>query len=209
MPWRAWANTHISPTAPMPRSASAQAATAAGREILEEGTKLSVYWPGSDEWFATCILGHRATIEEGVLVFKHRCEYPGGFIEHDLGEVDFELLERPSDMDEIDQENLEAAQLNALDEGLRYDRRTRSSLLRALPFYSKTFVFYPDHSAACLLIFLTANVCGWHAHSESAKPPVVTITGSDKRKRGVLGALHLGGSRRGRKDVALVSEQRA
>ena len=69
----------------------AQAAEAAGRDILEVGTELSVYWPGSDEWFTTCVLGHRASLEGKRLKFKHRCEYPGGFIEHDLHEV----LQRP------------------------------------------------------------------------------------------------------------------
>lgn len=53
-----------------------------------------VYWEGCDEWFDTKVLGHRAVLIDGKLNFKHMCEYDGGYMEHDLGVCDFEVLER-------------------------------------------------------------------------------------------------------------------
>ena len=74
------------------------AAAAAQRVLLKEGTRLSVYWPGSEEWFETRVLGHRATVdpESGLLTFKHQCLYEGGNIEHDLGKTEYELVEPQS-----------------------------------------------------------------------------------------------------------------
>ena len=91
-----------------------QAATAAGREILEVGTALSVYWPGSDAWFTTRILGHYATLEKGRLKFKHRCEYSGGSVEHDLGQVEFERLDDQQRQEQAALEQLENADVNSL-----------------------------------------------------------------------------------------------
>jgi hypothetical protein len=63
-------------------------------ERLRAGTKLSVYWEGSDEYFDCKILDWRVAMDdEKNLVYTHRCLYPGGVIEHDLSVIDFTLAE--------------------------------------------------------------------------------------------------------------------
>lgn len=79
------------------------AAAAADRDILPVDTKLRVYWSGQDEWFETKVLGHRAQVindqvingekVHGFLNFKHQCEYDGGFIEHDLANEEYEVID--------------------------------------------------------------------------------------------------------------------
>lgn len=78
------------------------AAAAANREIVPVGSTLTVYWEGSDEWFDTRVLSHRAQLIDGQLFFKHQCEYDGGAIEHDLGLTDFHVMERAIDRIHID-----------------------------------------------------------------------------------------------------------
>ena len=57
--------------APVYGRAAQIAATAAGRDLIPTGTTLQVYWAGSDTWFDTQVLGHRAQLIEGQLCFKH------------------------------------------------------------------------------------------------------------------------------------------
>ena len=88
--------------APVTGRAAVVAAAAADREILPVGTTLRVYWAGSDEWYETRVLGHRAQLVngqlldgqllDGFLTFKHQCDYDGGAIEHDLGQQDYEVI---------------------------------------------------------------------------------------------------------------------
>ena len=88
--------------APVYGRAVVVAAAAANREIVPVGSTLTVYWEGSDEWFDTRVLGHRAQLIDGQLFFKHQCEYDGGAIEHDLGITDFHVMERAIDRIHID-----------------------------------------------------------------------------------------------------------
>jgi hypothetical protein len=88
--------------APVFGRAAVVAAAAAGRDILPVGTTLRVYWEGNDEWFETKILGHRAQLSngqvvdgevlDGFLTFKHLCAYDGGELEHDLGQMEYEII---------------------------------------------------------------------------------------------------------------------
>ena len=88
--------------APVTGRAAVIAAAAAGRKILPVGTSLRVYWAGSDEWYDTKVLGHRAQLVneqlldgqliDGFLTFKHQCEYDGGTIEHDFGQQEYEVI---------------------------------------------------------------------------------------------------------------------
>lgn len=86
-------------------SAAIDAATAAGFKVLQVDTEVSVYWEGCDEWFETRVLGHAASTADGKLKFVHRCEYPGGTMEHDLSEVDYALAnEEELEIDENEAE---------------------------------------------------------------------------------------------------------
>ena len=77
--------------------AAVVAASAANREILPVGSTLSVYWEGSDDWYDTTVLGHKAQLVEGSLAFKHECEYDGGAIDHDLGHTEYEITKRAAE----------------------------------------------------------------------------------------------------------------
>ena len=83
--------------APVHGRAALVAAAAADRQIVPLDSTLKVYWEGSEEWFTTKILGHRAQLVDGQLCFKHQCEYDGGYIEHDLGVTPFEVIMRAED----------------------------------------------------------------------------------------------------------------
>ena len=79
------------------------AAAAAERDILPLGTTLRIWWEGSDDWFQSKVVGHRAQLTngkfvdgevlDGVLIFKHLCEYEGGELEHDLGHMEYEIIQ--------------------------------------------------------------------------------------------------------------------
>ena len=118
--------------APVTGCAALVAAAAAGRTIVPLGSTLKVYWAGSDEWFNTKIIGHRAALKKGRLAFKHQCEYDGGFLEHDLGVVDYEIIERVKDQESEDEFNYASANKLAasIDQENRADiknKRSRSS----------------------------------------------------------------------------------
>ncbi|KOO20901.1 hypothetical protein Ctob_001416 [Chrysochromulina tobinii] len=67
---------------------------AADWEALPEGTRLKVWWEGSDEWFECTVLNWRVAIGEGgELFYTHRCLYDGGIFDHDLAKCDFEVLD--------------------------------------------------------------------------------------------------------------------
>lgn len=83
--------------------------------VVPLGTMLKVYWPGHDEWYSTSVVGYRAAVTGLQLKFVHQCEYPSGPIEHDLGEVQFEIV-KSREQARLDQENLEQSELNSLEE---------------------------------------------------------------------------------------------
>lgn len=60
--------------APVHGRAATVAAAAAQRDIVPAGSVIRVYWAGSEEWYDTKILGHRAQLIDGNLCFKHECE---------------------------------------------------------------------------------------------------------------------------------------
>lgn len=79
--------------APVHGRAAQVAAKAAKRDLIPVGSSIKVYWAGSDTWFETTIIGHRAQLWEEQLRFRHRCDYDGGEVEHDLGETAYEVIE--------------------------------------------------------------------------------------------------------------------
>jgi len=83
--------------------------------VIPTGTVIKVHWPGNDEWYSTSVVGHRAAISGAELKFVHQCEYLSGLVEHDLGEVQFQIV-KDSEKARLDQENLEQSELNLLDE---------------------------------------------------------------------------------------------
>lgn len=61
-------------------------------ERLPSGTPLKVWWAGSEEYFDCKILDWRVGYnDDRQLVYTHRCQYPGGVIEHDLSNTEFEV----------------------------------------------------------------------------------------------------------------------
>lgn len=67
-------------------------------EALPPGTRISVWWEGSQEAYECTIRDwHVAVGEGGRLFYTHRCEYDGGTFDHDLSTCDFEVIEVPPD----------------------------------------------------------------------------------------------------------------
>ena len=63
-------------------------------EALPSGTRLRVWWEGSQEYFECTILNWRVAIgEDGTLFYTHRCMYENGVFDHDLANVDFEVID--------------------------------------------------------------------------------------------------------------------
>jgi hypothetical protein len=63
-------------------------------ERLRAGMKLRVWWDGCEEYYDCKVIDWRVSCDEDKnLQYTHRCQYPGGVIEHDLSVLDFELAE--------------------------------------------------------------------------------------------------------------------
>ena len=63
-------------------------------EALPSGTRLRVWWEGSQEYYECTILNWRVAIsEDGSLFYTHRCRYEGGTFDHDLAKADFEVID--------------------------------------------------------------------------------------------------------------------
>ena len=53
--------------------AAIEAAQKMQREVIPTGTRLSVFWSGSDEWYEAKVIAYRAVFEGGNLIaFKHK-----------------------------------------------------------------------------------------------------------------------------------------
>lgn len=83
------------PSKPMPATIEEELPTAASDwEALPSGTRLRVWWAGSDEYFECTILNWRVAIGDGgELFYTHRCLYDNGIFDHDLSKVDFEVID--------------------------------------------------------------------------------------------------------------------
>lgn len=62
-------------------------------ERLPSGTAIRVWWASAEEYYDAFILEWRIGYDENKqLSYTHRCQYPGGVIEHDLSKTEFEVI---------------------------------------------------------------------------------------------------------------------
>ena len=72
-------------------------------ERLQAGTRLRVWWDGSEEYFPCVMLGFRVAYnDDREVVYTHRCQYENGVIEHDLSKTEFEVCDEEVDGLEVD-----------------------------------------------------------------------------------------------------------
>ena len=129
--------------------ATRRVAAELGCEVAPLGARISVYWPGSDEWYESVVTGHHVVRDDAgaVLQLKHLCDYrnESGACSHDLQLCEYEVVELPApapthDYDlrprdgshdvarlDLDAEVLEAAQL----EHVALSTRVRENVARA------------------------------------------------------------------------------
>ena len=63
-------------------------------EALPSGTRLRVWWEGSQDYYDCVIINWRVAIgKDGNLFYTHRCQYDGGVFDHDLAKADWEVVD--------------------------------------------------------------------------------------------------------------------
>ena len=96
-PLRAWAHPPGGKGVELQGEVAREAAVKAGMPVVPIGARLSLYWPGSDEWFEAEIMSYCALIDDGFVVqFKHQCEYEMGSFFHDLLDMEYTTIELPA-----------------------------------------------------------------------------------------------------------------
>lgn len=69
-------------------------------ERLPTGTAIRVWWASAEEYYECTIIDWRIGYDENKnAVYTHRCQYPGGIMEHDLSKADFDVVEGDEDLD--------------------------------------------------------------------------------------------------------------
>ena len=71
-------------------------------ERLPADTSIRVWWASAEEYYECKILDWRFTTgEDNAVSYLHRCQYPGGILEHDLSCTEFEVVELDEELDDF------------------------------------------------------------------------------------------------------------
>ena len=79
--------------------ATLRVATELGCEVVPRGARISIYWPGSDDWYESIVRAHHVVRDDSgaVLQLKHLCDYQNesGACSHALRLCEYQVLAWP------------------------------------------------------------------------------------------------------------------